>query len=1575
MFYVKPANSTNIYRNTPTMSFGGINSFQSYDQDLGLGHNGAKISLNYFDGTPEPSLLNSLANNDLKLIFKSLLKRDETTKEKALNDLTKLLCDTSPFDDIFLICWSQIYAKLLISESKVIRYQSHHITIQLIKLLNKKISKFLKDLIPFVLLGVCDTDMYVSKACTVELNECFQNDSKKVKSLWIVFHEQILKLAQSLIVVESDQTLADERYISKDELQFKYNRLLTGCINLMNNSLKLNEDMKQQKSIYKSILTEESLWKSLNLKSSSDIKVYESLILLIQLLFNNGYLQSHKEILKMAVRRIFKAITQVNAKNSMKFAAVTARTISILTVLTDYKNGKIWSYDKSSTEKLFNYLSAASNSFLPGDFSFMLGLVRKTVELENFDIDSQWIPLWENSLKKLNEKSFLGRYGAQLIEEFWSTYHDVISLSAGPNKGISINSNLQSTLRNGNLLSEYKRLKSILAEVADPNTLQKSIQSYLELDSSLRSKEPCHYFDNVCVLLLCTPDNRGPLLSLVEWIQATITSHPEMLNENKDILKLISYMIKSNMSFLSDGIFGIVYEVPVILDDSNYEILSDIIALFSNSKFIETNEDSLTVFEDFFTSAYTIGIDPKRITKTLISLNTSLFEKLKHSNSSANIKGFITEYIDSYNFQDNGELLKSQLLSDDNIIELYEKAVAQNNFESFCKNFPNLTHKIRETLLIKSDFLTRMMGSSAKDIMDNIYKVVVKSLDNPDIVTKLASALIENAQSLKFNSDEYQLCLKRATELIRMNDIVSEIFLPTDINMCLNNVVHSVNYRTSLISNFDLGTYLVPISEDNINLKEINSFLKFSLFMDSLLVQLPEYLQEAHITFLTIASELAGDYNCISESPIVSFYDLQNTLFKLNKNERNFIQLIEQVSNTESSYPDILSMRPNMEDSNVTALYKARIFQRVLTNEADAVSKSTLIQTVPLIEKYISTTIRSKNVEDIRFLLSYALLSVINRLASDNSLGKLRTMLASECIGVKESELVSKTFKIMILLNAIIEPVGVKETDVETFIPIAAQRLNMVLQSIGKWIDSDIVYDEEFSVVRIVLLRLFSSLLKYPEVRVMGETIFELSQRLLLDSFSMCELEDTKYILVLRQSCVKLFGELEAYDCFLTDYKRDLIESVSQLCLTEFHGEENNQISSMFYKKLNGTVSMCIASMSDSIFDDLFQKFISRESNFNITQTRVILNQLEKLVYSNQQESVIEFELSQQKLNGKPENTDESNEEEDNDKYKLPSSLISYLTEMIPQDYLEHEDPYTFIKYLWVWRLTLCYFKDVSYKMRQIYMDQLKEANLIDEAYTFIAEQIDLEDFKFWENLGPEVIDHYDIAENNFSPYSDDILNESKKLLGNLLYQLFNNVGSLTSLWYLNIKDRSLLLKIDKFVSKFISPILIKHELDDVLSKTDRLVSEDNDLSIKINNVTNEVKASYLIDEQKLEISFKLPTNYPLSNVQVIGVSRVGISEQKWKQWIMSTQHVITGMNGSVLDSLELFTRNVRLQFSGFEECAICYSILHAVDRKLPTKTCPTCNNKFHGACLYKWFRSSGNNTCPLCRSEIAFRK
>jgi hypothetical protein len=54
---------------------------------------------------------------------------------------------------------------------------------------------------------------------------------------------------------------------------------------------------------------------------------------------------------------------------------------------------------------------------------------------------------------------------------------------------------------------------------------------------------------------------------------------------------------------------------------------------------------------------------------------------------------------------------------------------------------------------------------------------------------------------------------------------------------------------------------------------------------------------------------------------------------------------------------------------------------------------------------------------------------------------------------------------------------------------------------------------------------------------------------------------------------------------------------------------------------------------------------------------------------------------------------------------------------------------------------------------------------------------------------------------------------------------------------------------------------------------------------------------------------------------------------------------------------------------AGQEECLICYSIIQPTSGQLPRLCCRTCRKRFHGGCLYKWFKSSGKSNCPHCQS------
>ena len=63
-----------------------------------------------------------------------------------------------------------------------------------------------------------------------------------------------------------------------------------------------------------------------------------------------------------------------------------------------------------------------------------------------------------------------------------------------------------------------------------------------------------------------------------------------------------------------------------------------------------------------------------------------------------------------------------------------------------------------------------------------------------------------------------------------------------------------------------------------------------------------------------------------------------------------------------------------------------------------------------------------------------------------------------------------------------------------------------------------------------------------------------------------------------------------------------------------------------------------------------------------------------------------------------------------------------------------------------------------------------------------------------------------------------------------------------------------------------------------------------------------------------------------------------------------------------------LWRSNIDREFKGVEPCPICYLVIHGTNHQTPRLVCRQCGNKFHSACLYKWFQSSSGSKCPLCQ-------
>lgn len=67
----------------------------------------------------------------------------------------------------------------------------------------------------------------------------------------------------------------------------------------------------------------------------------------------------------------------------------------------------------------------------------------------------------------------------------------------------------------------------------------------------------------------------------------------------------------------------------------------------------------------------------------------------------------------------------------------------------------------------------------------------------------------------------------------------------------------------------------------------------------------------------------------------------------------------------------------------------------------------------------------------------------------------------------------------------------------------------------------------------------------------------------------------------------------------------------------------------------------------------------------------------------------------------------------------------------------------------------------------------------------------------------------------------------------------------------------------------------------------------------------------------------QLPDDYPLSNVIVASVNRLGVSEGQWRKWLLQVTGIFLSQDSRVLDACLLWKRNLDKHFAGVEPCPI----------------------------------------------------
>ena len=233
-------------------------------------------------------------------------------------------------------------------------------------------------------------------------------------------------------------------------------------------------------------------------------------------------------------------------------------------------------------------------------------------------------------------------------------------------------------------------------------------------------------------------------------------------------------------------------------------------------------------------------------------------------------------------------------------------------------------------------------------------------------------------------------------------------------------------------------------------------------------------------------------------------------------------------------------------------------------------------------------------------------------------------------------------------------------------------------------------------------------------------------------------------------------------------------------------------------------------------------------------------------------------------------------------------------------------------------------------------------------------------------------MDIFKLDPTTYTPDTEPPKQDIQWLLTHLYYLTLLHTPSLTKSWFnaLTSKSRAIAVTLEPWTEKHISPPVITAALDSVTTWAG--TATDDTFAVRVAPRAREITASYILDEQTMSMRISLPPAFPLANAHIEGLNRVAVNEQKWQSWLRTSLGAITIFNGSLIDALSTWRRNVEGALKGQTECAICYSIV-GPDRKVPDKRCGTCRNAFHGACLFKWFKSSGSRSCPLCRNPFNY--
>lgn len=1612
-----------VFKKTGTKARDGRGAFTAFSEFGGSAASSTTASnLSYLADAPD---LSTISDSNIVVSFKNLLKKDDTTKLKGLGDLISYTQahpseQDGGVEDAILDAWVQLYPRVSIENDRRVREQSHKLQFELLKSARKRMERNLPKVAGAWLAGTFDGEKTVARTANQSLST-FLNTEEKVLLFWKKCQPQILQYAIDAIA-ESPNTLSDVRSTKPEDADDKFYRVVSASFSLILGLLQKlpRPDTEKYDDEYERFFTSALGDHISSFAAAEDSRVRRTVYQLLLLC-----LDKREELVQPLLPAIRRVLTSEALKKPQTGSAVDL--IAVLTKMTQC-DSEFWGAKKSPYSRLRPLVEKGSQGGFP---AFWEGLDKLLATLSTGttppDVVSEFLKSFRAGINRRDEPRSNAPFAwacylnaiFRLTKPFDSVTHvNIVTQNVFPltdqflfsedqrgewSVGVDVPTLIKAyrvaavptneELREA-LAKEWERLADALVTRIS-NSLPE-VSKEFEVSQKKIAENGKRWFTIVTAISrsLSASTNQAEGHGIPDYTKDPTCS---LIRKAADLLRrrsfkpfgaaslLLSSLQQSPQLFASQLSGSWSSLVPLESDEEMAMLLSSPSAEIIITSIISLLEANLAGATSEWCSTMQLLLHPKDHPKIDVLIAKMISSAA--ANPLARDMEELQQYLeDSMVSTAKGEagswglfdtalqwdiLSASRLhkVASNAVNTLDERAVSTLKvIEALVKQKSTIFSQDETLHLALITKLLRMMeiedspAASQARILHTLLSGQAR--DQPSVITIVQ----ENLEHPGPNSLGIDTLVQQALAVFDSNpENIEQIYPNTNVWMqeLLQFLEGKLNPALVLTSGIG-GAYFLPQelaskinAQPKRDQKGLSAPARMGLYTtalldsDTSLEALPQRFQAEVLYLLYLVVEIASD-----EMALIRKDGLFGTLGDLNL----FTEVEEFVASTRRTIKGIFSKhsqwRPGKANTLLDELvgimiqqarsmtsigvYSARALSEVLEAFSDAHAYGNVAE-----EWVLSLNITKVSPETALSLVAI-LKGYGEILTSSKTVTNLLNRLISDIAGAKPKT--EETLLSLIVLNACMPIFELGE------LPVANNRLVFAVKQITSWFEES--PDEVDVAISTESFRALQWLL--PCIREVYGPYWERTIEYCLALWADAVEDDEERRLPYIYTSVKLLSSMKAID----EPNDDLVEAVQSHAEAVDYGlVDLLRIPVTGVSQPQKIVCELLCRESSKIpvghFKDLSEIYGLVASESKEIQTAGFLI-IDRVLPAAQEQ--ISFDVLLEKK-----------------KAKLPDELTSLLLdaptlEAYPEEILV-QFPAPVRSYLLSWKLIFDAMASAAFKVRGDYIDGLKADGTLDNLLVFmfdvlghsVGNAINIDK----EGLTPDDVENYDIQ-------TADLMLEERNmhwLLIHLFYQTLRYTPGLFKAWFADCRSKQTKIAIEPWTTKWFSPIIISKALAEVeeWSKAQELTEEDEKaLIIKVNYAHSELTAAYPFDDDgddhNATIMVQVKPNYPLESVDVIGVNRLGCSERKWQSWHRITNGVITMSNGAIIDGLTAFRRNVVAALRGHEECAICYSYV-AADKKMPDKKCPTCKNIFHSDCLHKWFASSNQSTCPLCRT------